>query len=171
MKIFCLKPIIDNGCELLILGTMPSVESLGHGKYYANPKNHFWDFVFRTLNPKWDFLKTVDDSITFNERYNLLLDNKIALWDVLESCEREGSSDKKIQNQKINDFVSFFNQHRNIETVIFNGGNAEKYFIKQYNKCSFENINFHKVNSSSTLNPNNTFKILNEWKYIINNAC
>ena len=162
MRISCLNPIIENNCEILILGTIPGEMSLDKQNYYANPKNHFWDFIYRILIPKWDLFQIIDNSISFEERYNLLLENKIALWDVVESCEREGSSDKKIKNEIINDFNSFFERHKNIKTVIFNGGNAKKYFNKYNSYKSFEEIEFYQVNSTSTLNPNNTFMILNE---------
>lgn len=171
MRISCLNPIIKNDCEILILGTIPGEMSLEQENYYANPKNHFWDFIYRLLIPKWDLFHIIDGSISFEERYNLLLENKIGLWDVLESCEREGSSDKKIKDEIVNDFNSFFKSHKNIKAVIFNGGNAKKYFNKFNIDNLFEEIEFYQVNSTSTLNPNNTFMILNEWKETINNAC
>lgn len=171
MRIRCLAPIVRQDSKTLILGTIPGEESLLQKNYYANSKNHFWDIVYRILNKDWDYFNIVDKTNIFSERYNLLLENKIALWDVLDSCEREGSSDKKIKNEIVNDFNSFFKSFGNIENVIFNGGNAEKFFLKYYKNSSFDNIVFHQVNSTSTLNPYNTFLILNEWKRIIKNAC
>lgn len=170
MRISCLNPIMKNDCEILILGTIPGKMSLKQKNYYANPKNHFWDFIYRLLVPKWDLFKIIDSSISFKERYNLLLENKIGLWDVLESCEREGSSDKKIKNEIVNDFNLFFKIHKNIKAVIFNGGKAKEYFNKFNRDNLFEEIEFYQVNSTSTLNPNNTFIILNEWKETLNNA-
>lgn len=51
-------------------------------------KNHLWDFIYRILIPEWDLFKVVNDSIPFEERYNVSFENRIALLDALTSCER-----------------------------------------------------------------------------------
>ena len=172
MLINCLKPIIEKNTKILILGTSPSNESVKEQKYYANPQNQFWDIIYRILESDWDCFKLVDKSVTHPERYNLLFENRIGLWDVLESCERNGSSDSKIKNPIVNDFAKFTKEYNEIEYVLFNGGKGAKYFYEKYNgeciKDKFESMTFFKMNSTSSQNPNNTFNTLYEWKSVLN---
>lgn len=155
MKIHCLNPIVDNDCETLILGSIPGKKSLEQGNYYADPDNQFWDIVFRILYPDWDCFKIVDESISFEDRYKLLLGNRIGLWDVINCCDRDGCSDKKITNATINDFEAFFQSFGNINTVIFNGkGRRSAYilFVNEYPnlESTFPNICFKQLNSTSS---------------------
>jgi hypoxanthine-DNA glycosylase len=89
------EPIWDKSCRILILGSMPSVQSRARGFYYANPQNRFWPVMaalFQADIPK-------DDPA----RARLLLDHQIALWDVLASCEIHGSADSSIRNPVVHD--------------------------------------------------------------------
>jgi hypoxanthine-DNA glycosylase len=107
----------------------------------------------------------VDNSITYKEKKLFLLKNKLALWDVIESCERDGSSDNKIKNEVINNFEALFNTH-DFKKVIFNGKKAAKLFKQKY-KGLLTRAEFITLNSSSNQNPNNTFRVLAEWnKYL-----
>lgn len=69
----------------------------------------------------------------YEERTRILKNNKIALWDVMQACERQGSLDSAIIDSSIaeNDFVSFYNSHPNIRHVFFNGTKAEKEYRKR----------------------------------------
>jgi|SRR5690606_39051673 len=162
-RIQCFKPLVDREAQIIILGTMPGEKSLIDNFYYGNPKNHFWDILFRILEPEHDFYELASTK-SIDEKRRLLLNNRIGLWDVIESCERKGSNDSKINNEILNDFTKFFRLYPAITTVYFNGRNAREYFQKRYSEVDFENIEFHQLNSTSTSNPNNTFGILTEWK-------
>lgn len=122
MKKYSFPPIVDENCNVLILGTMPGNKSLQLKQYYANPTNQFWKII------------SVVTEENFNVRYEakkkLLLKNKISIWDVLMHCEREGSLNVNISDEVPNDFKSFFAQYPNIKAVFFNGGKAEKMFSK-----------------------------------------
>ena len=61
--------------------------------------------MFRICNPNWPFFEEVY-AIPYEKRKQLLLDNKISLWDILESCERDGNSDRTIKNEQLNDLVT-----------------------------------------------------------------
>ncbi|MDR4516369.1 MAG: DNA-deoxyinosine glycosylase [Nitrosomonas sp.] len=121
--IYSFAPIVDSHARVLILGSMPGQASLNAGQYYAHPQNAFW----RIMGELLDF----DPAITsYAEKTNALKSAGIALWDVLQSCRREGSLDSNIdiKSQVVNDFESFFETHTHIRFVFFNGGKAEDCF-------------------------------------------
>jgi TDG/mug DNA glycosylase family protein len=118
-------PIAQTNATILVLGSMPSVESLKQQQYYAHPRNAFWPIMADT------FQFSVD--LSYQERCTALINNKVAVWDVLQSCQRQGSLDSNIESSSIisNDFRLFFQQHPGLRLIIFNGAKAEQIF-KQY---------------------------------------
>lgn len=115
-------PIENRKARLLILGSMPGRASLTANKYYAHPQNAFW--------PIMGALVGADPALPYRTRVAALRAAGIALWDVLASCEREGSLDADIRHDSVvvNDFASFFAAHPKITDVLFNGGMAETCF-------------------------------------------
>lgn len=122
------EPIASRNSKILILGSMPSVMSLSKYQYYGNPQNQFWKIVFDLFEEE-----LADD---YEIKRNLLIKNNIALWDVIKSCERDGSSDSKIRNEEINDFETFFKEHTKIKAVFFNGKKAQEVFEHKVKKTS-----------------------------------
>lgn len=120
-------PVIDGNSKVLILGSFPSVKSREQGFYYGNKQNRFWKMLGNALD------KPVPESV--EERKNFLLDNKIALWDVIEKCAISGSSDADITeaNSVPVDFEKVLNQYDNIKLIICNGKKAYEVFLK-FNK-------------------------------------
>ncbi|MBA3580845.1 MAG: DNA-deoxyinosine glycosylase [Gammaproteobacteria bacterium] len=123
--LFAFPPLAHTDASVLILGSMPGVASLSAAQYYAHPRNGFW--------PMMASLFAFDVLLPYEQRVALLLKNRIAVWDVLQSCARPGSLDANIIQSSIiaNDFVSFFNAHPSIKTVYFNGQTAAKLY-KRY---------------------------------------
>lgn len=119
---FTFPPISKPDAILLILGTMPGERSLSLNQYYGHGGNQFWKIMFSCFGQPF--------TQEYNTKIALLTQNKIALWDVLQYCEREGSSDNTIAEEYPNDFNSFFADHPHIRSVIFNGSNASDYFHK-----------------------------------------
>jgi TDG/mug DNA glycosylase family protein len=117
-------PIADNNAIILILGSMPSIKSLQAEQYYAHPRNSFWFIMTKLFASKPD--------LDYDERTELLLHNRIALWDVLNTCQRKGSLDSSINNKTIivNDFNKFLTEHPSIKAIYFNGSRAQQ----EYNK-------------------------------------
>jgi TDG/mug DNA glycosylase family protein len=117
-------PIAGKTVNVLILGTFPSEESLKQKQYYAHPRNLFWDMIAAICG--------TDKVADYEKRCDLVKSEGIAIWDVLKSCDREGSSDGRIRqgNFIINDISSFISEHP-VKVIIFNGKKAAILF-KQY---------------------------------------
>ncbi len=92
-----LRPVFDKRSRILILGTFPSVKSRETGFYYGNPHNRFFP-VLAAL-----FGRPVPEG-TENRRC-FLLENRIAVFDVLRSCEIRGSADASIKAPEPNDLT------------------------------------------------------------------
>lgn len=62
----------------------------------------------------------------------LITSNHLALWDVLQYCEREGSLDAAIRDDTmiVNDFTAFLQKHKTITHIFFNGAKAAQVFKK-----------------------------------------
>ena len=113
-------PIIEATSRVLILGTMPGVESLRRQQYYANPRNQFWRIlaaIFHSQVPE-----------TYTDRIALLHQKHLAVWDVLQHCERPGSLDQAIRNATPNDFRELFKTYENLRVIVFNGQKAHALF-------------------------------------------
>ncbi len=121
------NPIFDENSKILILGSMPSEKSRLANIYYGNPHNRFWKIISTILNAPYP--KTNQDKI------KLVKDNKIALWDVLYSCEIIGSSDSSIKNAKVNDF-NIITSKAKIKAVFTLGYTATKLYQKFTGKNS-----------------------------------
>lgn len=120
MKVKSFDPIISDSCNILILGTAPGGQSLLRREYYAHGGNNFWPLMQAILD-KPGILK-------YEEKKQMLLNNKIAVWDVLKECDRNTSRDSDIENEIANDFSAFFKSFPSVEKVIFNGQDPKFYF-------------------------------------------
>ena len=118
------KPLLGLEPKVLILGTMPSVQSLKTQEYYGNPRNAFWWIMSELCG--FDF------SLSYFEKVDLALKNKIAIWDVIESCHRPGSLDSKIDQTTVtpNRFPELFDKCPSLKLIAFNGQAADKLFSK-----------------------------------------
>ena len=121
-KVRSFPPIVSDRCRVLVLGTMPGGMSLQKRQYYGNPRNAFWEFIFKLAGEH-----AGDD---YSLKKKLLIRNRIALWDVLKRCERRGSLDSAIRCEKPNAFRAFFKRYPRIRTVFFNGNPASRFYKK-----------------------------------------
>lgn len=117
MKKSGLDPIIDENAEILILGSLPSDESIRQQRYYANPGNDFWRLISAAIGQD---ITTLD----YNTRIASLKEHRIGLWDVFRAGERRGSMDSSIRDEEINDFSQLHSIAPNIRLVCFNGKKA-----------------------------------------------
>ena len=118
----CFPPVANCNATVLILGSMPGKESLKQNRYYAHTHNVFWKIMAELVG--------AHPHLPYEERLHKMTDARIALWDVLASCERESSLDTHIHNEKVNDVAAFFTAHPHIKHVFFNGAKAEQSFNK-----------------------------------------
>lgn len=116
----CFGPIVSSDSRLLILGTLPGEESLIRRQYYGHPRNHFWPIAAAAFGEELP--------ASYDDRIAMLARNRVALWDVLQSAQRVGSLDSKIENPIANDFSAFLARYPGIRTLAFNGNNAHKFF-------------------------------------------
>src|SRR5512147_1506757 len=119
-RIRSFAPIAAPDARVLVLGSMPGRASLDAGQYYAHPRNAFWRIASDLLR--------FDPGASYAVRKKALTSARIALWDVLHSCVREGSLDARIEEEAANDFDRFFRSHPAISHVFFNGAKAEASF-------------------------------------------
>ncbi|WP_263602613.1 DNA-deoxyinosine glycosylase [Chryseobacterium sp. PET-29] len=155
-RIFSFPPIIDDHSEIIILGSIPGVKSLEKQQYYGHPQNKFWKIIFELLNEEF----TED----YDQRIQILKNHHIALWDVIDSCERKGSLDSEIKNEEANQIEELLEDHSNIKAIFCNGGksykNVQKILGKNYK------IPVFLLPSTSPLHTVSFEKKLEEWKKV-----
>ncbi len=112
-------PLFDERSEILILGSFPSVKSREQLFFYGHPQNRFW----RVLAAVFDC--AIPETIA--EKKTFLLQNHVALWDVIASCEIQGSADSSIRNAVANDLSPIL-RNAPIRCIFVNGGTAKKLY-------------------------------------------
>ena len=155
-RISSFAPIISTTSRILILGSVPGVKSLEMQQYYAHPQNQFWKIVFELIGE--DFSKD------YETRIETIRKNNIALWDVIDTCEREGSLDTKIRNEEHNDITKMLNNHPSINVIFCNGQKSFKNLKKILGKES--EIPVFVLPSTSPLHTISFDKKLKEWEII-----
>ena len=160
-RIRSFAPVADRNARVLILGSMPGQESLRKHQYYAFEHNVFWRIIAGLLQ--------LDGSATYRGRVRALKSSRIALWDVLESCVRAGSSDSMIENEVANDFTKFFRNHRRITHVFFNGAKAQASFKRHVaNQFGARTLRYRRLPSTSPANASLSFARKREaWRVIL----
>lgn len=156
MIIHPFPPLYDENSKVLILGSFPSVKSREQMFFYGHPQNRFWKVVSAVTG------KPLPETI--EEKKALLLSSGIALWDVIASCEIEGSSDSSIKNAVANDLTGILG-NAEIKQIFVNGKTAEKY----YNKYIRDKIGRDALCLPSTSPANAAWsveKLINEWKIL-----
>ena len=151
-----IPPVFDENSEILILGSFPSVKSREQGFFYGHPQNRFWKVTAAVFEE--------EVPVSIEEKREFLLRNHIAVWDVIESCEIEGSADSSIKNVKANN-IGIVLKNTRISLIFVNGKTAEKL----YNKYVFPVLGKECVCLPSTSPANaawNLDRLIGEWKII-----
>jgi len=119
-----LPPVVGRAPRLLILGSFPGEASLAQARYYAHPRNQFWPILARLLDEPLP-------GLDYPARLERLTRRRVALWDTLGACRREGSLDTAIRDARHNDFDALLEAAACLGAVAFNGATAaraERYF-------------------------------------------
>ncbi|AZA77250.1 DNA-deoxyinosine glycosylase [Chryseobacterium sp. G0186] len=156
-RISSFPPLIDDQSEILILGSIPGVKSLEKQQYYAHPQNKFWKIILELLNEEF----TED----YPARLEILKKHHIALWDVIDSCERKGSLDSEIKNEEANQIAELLDKHPNIKAIFSNGGKSFKSLQKLLGKNY--KLPIFLLPSTSPLHTISFERKLEEWKQIL----
>jgi len=134
-------PIFDKNSRVLILGSFPSVKSREIDFYYGNKQNRFWKMLYGFFQEEIPFTK--------EEKIEFLLRRNVALWDMVISCEIEGSSDASVKNVELADIPRLLKETK-IEKILLNGTLAYNLFAGNYATVS---ISYEKMPSTSPANP------------------
>lgn len=127
-----IPPIFDENSGILVLGTLPSPQSRKTGFYYGHPQNRFWRVISLVL----DYPEILSHTkISKNEKIKLLLDNKIALWDVLQSAEIEGAADSTIKSEVPNN-LNIILKAAPIKSIFATGAKAASLYRKHHEKTT-----------------------------------
>ena len=121
-RIYGFEPVWRADARMLILGSMPSVESLHQSFYYAHPRNAFWPMMAEILGEA--------SPETIEDKKAMLLCHRIAMWDTVGSCERVGSLDSAIRDPQPNDFAALFRNCPDIRHIFFNGATAHQLYCR-----------------------------------------
>ncbi len=114
-------PIYDKNSNILILGSFPSVKSREANFFYGHPQNRFWKVIAAVYNTSLPESR--------DEKTEFLLNNKIALWDTIDSCDIIGSSDSSIKNAVPTDINMILN-FSDIKRIFCNGATSHKLYMK-----------------------------------------
>ena len=122
MNVVGFDPIETRGALVVVLGTLPGGASLRMRQYYADPSNSFWHVMGALVG--------ATPSLPYAKRVTLLNEHRIAVWDVLRSADRVGSSDSAIVKgtEVANDIDAFVRTHQSLKMIYFNGRPSHRYF-------------------------------------------
>jgi len=148
-------PVEPKRARLLILGSLPSVESLRRQEYYAHPRNVFWPIMGELFGAGRDF--------PYAERLQRLSAPGVMLWDVLHAARRPGSLDSAIDPKQMepNDFPALLKRHPELQKIAFNGAAAEKLFLRHVlNSCGglLKGVDLVRLPSTSPAHAARTFE-------------
>ena len=116
-----IDPIYDQNSKILILGSFPSVKSREAQFFYHHPQNRFWKVLAALYHHA--------PLMTIEEKKSFLIHHHIAVWDVIQSCDIQGSSDSSIQHVVVNDISALLKQTQ-IAHIYTNGKKAHQLYMK-----------------------------------------
>lgn len=150
------EPIYDEESRVLILGSLPSVQSRANDFYYGHKQNRFWKVLAGVFNE--EVPQTIEDKLA------LLHNNHVAIWDVIQECDIKGSNDASIKNV-IPTNIEKILLNSNIKMIFANGATAGKL----YSKFQLEQTKCEAINLPSTSPANaawNLDRLIDSWKVI-----
>ena len=134
-------PVFDENSRVLILGSFPSVKSRQIDFYYGNKQNRFWKVLCGYFN------ESIPE--TTEGKKEFLLRRNVALWDMVVSCEIQGSSDASVKREEVAN-LHLVLKNAKIEKILLNGTLSYDLFVKHYGNLT---VPFEKMPSTSPANP------------------
>ncbi len=116
-------PIAAPDARVLVLGSLPGDRSLAARRYYAHPQNQFWQLMSPVVGRD---LAALD----YDDRLAVLRTRRVALWDVIGSAQRAGSTDAAILDIEGNNLAGLIATLPGLRAIAFNGGTALKQGLK-----------------------------------------
>ncbi len=151
-----IPPLYDGQSRVLVLGSFPSVKSREGRFFYHHPQNRFWKVI--------SSLYEEPVPVTIEEKQQLLLRCRIAVWDVIQSCEIIGSSDSSIRNVIPNDLAQVLKASK-IEHIFANGSTSYQLYLKYIYPVT--GIEIIKLPSTSPANAAYSIeRLLEEWSIL-----
>ncbi|WP_368654475.1 DNA-deoxyinosine glycosylase [Ornithinibacillus sp. 4-3] len=142
-RIHSFPAVLPKNPRVLILGSMPSVKSLEKQEYYGNPRNHFWPIMFELFQQK--------PLETYSEKIAFLKGKKIALWDVIQNCFRQGSLDANIIEEEPNDIFQLLDTFPSLKLIGCNGTKAYQTFQKHFKNLEKYDVEVIQLPSTSPI--------------------
>lgn len=152
MEIHNIPPVFDADSKILILGSFPSVKSREQQFFYGHPQNRFWRVLAAVTGCKVP--------LNTEEKRKFLVENKIAVWDVIGQCDITGSSDSSIKNVVPNDISVILNTAQ-IKQVFTNGAAAHRLYEKYIGRDAVKLPSTSPANAAFSLE-----RLINEWSVI-----
>lgn len=149
-----LAPVVFEQPEILILTSMPSVDSHLANFYYADPDNRFWPLLGAIYQMPCQ---------TQSERLAICQQNHIALWSVVKSCLRHLSREDTMQDIQLNNMQEFLNEYPSITRVLCVSHRTENLF----NECAYVpngQVFYVPSPSAADLYYDSVEKLMPEWQ-------
>lgn len=108
----------------MILGSFPSVKSRETSFYYGNKQNRFWAVLAEAFGAPLP--------VTVEQKKNLCLQNGVALWDIVASCNIEGSMDADLRDVTTVD-LRVVTDNCPVSKILCNGAVAYRLTAENYN--------------------------------------
>jgi hypoxanthine-DNA glycosylase len=129
MRKYSFPPVYRPDARLLVCGSLPGERSLAAGRYYAHPQNQFWRLIGAAIGRDLA-------AMPYDARLDTLMEHRVALWDVVQSAARHGSTDAAIRDPDANDLVALAETLPDLRAIAFNGGTALRHGTRQLGEAA-----------------------------------
>lgn len=118
-------PVVSPDTRVLVCGSLPGEASLRAGRYYANPRNQFWQLVGGAIGR--DLV-----ALDYDARLAALLAAGVGLWDSVARATRQGSLDTAIREVEAAPLAALAATLPGLRAIAFNGGTSWRIGRRQF---------------------------------------
>lgn len=146
------EPYLQENTKRIIVGTLPpprfckkEFKSNDVDFCYGSQDSLLWKALDVIFDLKLEYINTEKE---IEKRKEFLISQKIGVCDIVDSCKREkiDASDLGMSDVKLRDILNYIKLFKNIDTIIFTGGNSKngpEYFLRKILKA--KDIKFIEV--------------------------